>query len=131
DQIASIEVVQAIGGRHDLDGMAAGQVGAVLQLPAAGLGVARRVGDGVALGRPEVEEVGAYVHGELVLPDLVAVGAGEAAATSGRFGNLQAGDERHDLQRRFADAVGAHLAGRVVGQLEIDCAEARAQVAGL
>ena len=42
--------------------------------------------------------------------------------------NVQAGDQAQDLQRRFADAMGALLAGRVIGQHHRHAVENRCAV---
>ena len=88
--------------------------GRLLDVPAARLGVARReVGLGVA--RSGANRPGADVHRDLVLLLLEPVGAGDAAAAASLSTDPQLGDQRHQVERRLADAVALLLARRVVG----------------
>ena len=114
----AVQVIQAVGRGQDFDGVAAGDVRAMLQLPAARFGVAGGEAQLVALLAHKLEQLLAHVHRNLILLGLVAIGPGDAAAAGVALAHIQAGDEAENLQRGFADAMGALLTRRVIGQRE-------------
>src|SRR5205085_9843763 len=91
------------GAVQDLDRVHGLDAGGLLDVPAAGLRVAhRQVGAGITDLR---EEARADVHRDLVFLALEAVGAGHATARGVVLDHPQLGDQRHEVQRRLADAV--------------------------
>src|ERR687897_2991387 len=100
-----------------------------LDVPAAGLGVAHRA-VGARLGDLP-EQARADVHRDPELLLLQPVRAGDAAAGRIALGDLEPGDERHQLQGRLADAVALLLAGRVVDDALLERREVRPQLAAL
>src|SRR5438046_2104438 len=119
----------AIRPRQDVDGMRRPGARAVFDLHPAGLAVCQH---GITTGRLDrLEEPAADLHRKIVLLDLDAERAGDAAASFIDFLELHPGDQAQQAHRGVADAVRLQVAGSVIKQPGRDGLKVQVEFAGL